>query len=50
MTVPVHNLEGGQSCPQPAFSRLWPPVANRRQASRGGSRAYRRLATRPTLP
>jgi hypothetical protein len=21
----LHKLEGGQSCPQPAFSRLWPP-------------------------
>jgi hypothetical protein len=20
-----HKLWGGQSCPQPAFSRLWPP-------------------------
>src|ERR1035441_3478195 len=21
----LHKLWGGQSCPQPAFSRLWPP-------------------------
>jgi len=21
----LHGLEGGQFCPQPAFSRLWPP-------------------------
>ena len=25
LTVSLLSLEGGQSCPQPAFSRLWPP-------------------------